>query len=49
MVEEESLDFRLRKIDKTINYLLDEVKNNDGMSEKYKRCKYLNYFEYFLF
>ena len=28
MVEEESLEFTLRKIDGTRNYLLDEVKHN---------------------
>ena len=36
MTEEESLEFRLRKIDETINYLLDEIKHNDLISEKYK-------------
>ena len=35
--------FRLRKIDETKNYLLDEIKHDDLMSEKYKEtCKYLN-------
>ena len=29
MVEEASLGFRLRKIDETTNYLLDEIKHND--------------------
>ena len=29
MVEEAILEFRLRKIDKTRNYLLDEIKHND--------------------
>ena len=39
-----SLEFRLRKINETRNYLLDEIKHNDLMSEKYKKtCKYLNY------
>ena len=43
MTEEESLDFRLRKIDETRNYLLDEIKHNDLMSEKYKKTfKYWN-------
>ena len=28
MVEEESLEFTLRKIDGTRNYILDEVKHN---------------------
>ena len=46
MVEEASLEFRLRKIDETRNYLLDETKHNDLMSKKYKKtCKYLNYVE----
>ena len=40
------LEFRLRKIDETRNYVLDEMKNNDLMSKKYKRTyKYLNYVE----
>ena len=29
MVEEASLEFRLRIIDEIINYLLDEIKHND--------------------
>ena len=29
MVEEASLEFRLRKIDETRNYLLDEIKHNN--------------------
>ena len=49
MVEEASLKFRLRKIDETKNYLLDEIKHNDLMSGKYKKtCKYLNYVEHLL-
>ena len=41
MVEKSSLEFRLRKIDETRNYLLDEIKHNDLMSEKYKKtCKH---------
>ena len=36
MVEEASIEFRLRKINETRNYLLDEIKHNDLMSEKYK-------------
>ena len=39
-----SLEFRLKKIDETRNYLLDEIKHNDLMSKKYKKTnKYLNY------
>ena len=49
MVKEASLEFRLRKIDGKRNYLLDEIKHNDLMSEKYqKTCKYLNYIEHLL-
>ena len=46
MTEEASIEFRLRKIDETRNCLLDEIKQNSLMSEKYKKtCKYLNYVE----
>ena len=46
MVEEASLDFRFKKIDEARNYLLEKIKYNDLMSEKYKNtCKYLNYVE----
>ena len=46
MIEEASLTFRLRKNDETRNYLLDEIKHNYLMSEKYKKTsKYLNYIE----
>ena len=49
MVEEASLGLRLRKIDETRNYLLDEIKHNDFKSEKYKKtCEYLNYVEHLL-
>ena len=49
MAEEASLEFRLRKIHEIRNYLLDEIKHNDLMSEKYKKaCKYLNYVEHLL-
>ena len=49
MAEEISLEFRLRKTDETRNYLLDEIKHNNLMSEKYRNtCKYLNYVEHFL-
>ena len=44
-----SLKFRFTKIDETRNYLLEEIKNNDLMSEKNKKtCKYLNYVEHLL-
>ena len=31
------LDFRLKKIDETRDYLLDEIKHNDLMNEKHKK------------
>ena len=44
MTEEASLKFRLKKINETRNYILDEIKqikHNDLMSKKYKKkCKY---------
>ena len=44
-----NLEFRFKEIDETRNYLLDEIKHNDLMSEKYKKtCKYLNYVEHLL-
>ena len=49
MVEEASLEFRLGKIHETRNYLLDQIKYNDLMNEKYKKTyKYLNYVEHLL-
>ena len=46
MTEEACIEFRLRKIDEKRDYLLDEIKINDLMNEKYKKtCKYLNYVE----
>ena len=50
MVEEASLEFRLRKIDEARNYHVEEVNHNDLMSEKYKKtCKYLSYIEHLCF
>ena len=37
MIEKASLWIRLRKIDKTRIYLLDEIQHNDLMSKKYKK------------
>ena len=37
MVEEARLEFRLIKIDETINYLLHETKHNDLISKSIKR------------
>ena len=42
-----SLKFRLKRIDETRNYFLDEISLNDLTSEKYRKtCKYLNYVEH---
>ena len=41
--------FRLKKIDETRNYFLDEIKQNKLMSKKQKTvCTTLNYIEHFL-
>ena len=37
MAEEATLEFILRKIDETRNYLLEEIKHNNSVSEKYKK------------
>ena len=43
------MEFRLKKIDETGNYLLDDINHNDLMSKKHKKtCKYLNYIEHLL-
>ena len=39
------VEFRLRIIDETGNYVLDKIKHNDLMSENHKETKYLNYLE----
>ena len=44
-----SQEFRLRNIDKTRNYFLEEIKQNELMSTKHKKvCTTLNYIEHFL-
>ena len=49
MVEEASMEFRLRKLDETRNYFLDKIKHSDLMSENYKKTgEYLNYIEHLL-
>ena len=46
--ENVNLDFRLKKLDETRNYLIDGIKHNHLMSEKHKKvCRALNYFEHF--
>ena len=40
MIKEASLKFRSTQIDEIRNYLLDEIKHNNLISEKYKKtCK----------
>ena len=49
MVEEARLEFKLKKVDERRNYLLDDIKHNDLISQKYKKiCKYLNYVKHLL-
>ena len=50
MVEENiSQEFRLKNIDETRNYFLEEIKQNQLISKKHKKiCKTLNYIEHFV-
>ena len=50
MVEESiSQDSRLKSIDETRNYLIEEINRNELMSKKHKNvCTTLNYIEHFL-
>ena len=50
MVEENiSQEFRLKNVDETRNYFLEEIKQNELMSKKHKKvCTTLNYIEHFL-
>ena len=44
-----SQELRLKHIDKTRNYFLEEIKQNELMSKKHKKvCAALNYVEHFL-
>ena len=44
-----SYKFRLKSIDETRNYFLEEIKQNELISRKYKKvCKTLNYIEHSL-
>ena len=49
MVEENiSQEFRLKSIDETRNYLLEEIEQNELMSRKHKKvCATLNYIKHF--
>ena len=50
MAEENiSQEFKLKDIDETINYLYEEIKQNELMSKKHKKMRTtLNYTEHFL-
>ena len=50
MVEENrSQEFRLKNIDETRNYFLEEITRNELMNKKHKKfCTTLNYVEHFL-
>ena len=42
-------EFRLKDIDKTNNYLIEEINRNELMSKKHKKvCTTLNYPEHFI-
>ena len=44
-----SQEFRLKNIDETRNYFLEEIEQNELMSRKHKKvCATLNYIEHFL-
>lgn len=46
---EASLKFRLIKVAETRNYFLGEIRDNDLMTEMYKKtCQYMNHVEHFL-
>ena len=49
MAEENvSLEFRLKNIGETRNYLIEEINQNELMSKKHKKvCTTLNYIEHF--
>ena len=49
MAKEVNLQFRLKKTDETRNYILDEIRHNDVITENCKKkCKYINYVEHLL-
>ena len=50
MVEENvSQEFKLKNIDETKNYCLEEIEQNELISRKHKKvCATLNYLEHFL-
>ena len=47
--ENTSREFRLKNLDETRNYLIEEINQNELMSKKNKKvCASLNYIEHFL-
>ena len=47
--ESKSLEFRLKNIDETRNYLIEEINRNEFISKKHKKvCTIINYIERFL-
>ena len=50
MTEENiSQEFRLKNIDETMNYLLEELKKKELINRKHKKvCTTINYIRYFL-
>ena len=49
MTNMSNIEFRISKIDEVRKYLLEEIKHNNIMSEKYKMtCNYLNYIDHLL-
>ena len=49
LIENISQQFRLKNIDRTRNYFLEEIKKNEFMSWNHKKvCITLNYIEHFL-
>ena len=45
----ENLDFRLKKIDETGIFFLEEIKDNELIRKKHKKvCKVINYFQNFI-
>ena len=50
MVEENvSQEFRLKNIDKTRNYLIEEISRNELINKKHKKvCTTLNYIEQYI-
>ena len=44
-----SQEFRLKNVDETRNYFLEEIKQNELMTKKHRKvCTIINYFEYSL-